>query len=39
LGGDLHQLASLLPPIVVSKLVEKQHLLRATPQEPDAPAT
>ena len=39
LGGDVRQLASLLPDIVVERLREKQHKLRRQPIAPDAPAT
>jgi len=39
LGGDLQQLSPLLPPIVVTRLLEKQQAIRQSPQPPDAPAT
>lgn len=39
LGGDLLQLASLLPPIVVEKLREKQKSGSIQAPAPDAPAT
>jgi len=38
LGGDVHQLAAILPPAVIDKLPEKQKLLAGNPVEPDAPA-
>lgn len=37
LGGDLHQLAVMLPEVVIHRLVEKQKQLRITPPDPDAP--
>jgi hypothetical protein len=39
LGGDVRQLRSILPDIVVDNLLEKQkrHMLQKS-QEPDAPA-
>jgi pantetheine-phosphate adenylyltransferase len=38
LGGDVRNLASLLPPLVIDRLIEKQkHLARST--TPDAPPT
>jgi pantetheine-phosphate adenylyltransferase len=39
LGGDVRQLASLLPPVVIEKLRDKQRNHRFAPPEPDAPAT
>ena len=39
LGGDVRQLASLLPPVVIEKLREKQRRHVLEPAEPDAPAT
>jgi pantetheine-phosphate adenylyltransferase len=39
LGGDVRQLASLLPPVVIERLVEKQRNHVLGPAEPDAPAT
>jgi hypothetical protein len=37
LGGDLQQLSPLLPPIVVTRLLQKQQALRQVPPPPDAP--
>src|SRR5688572_7688848 len=39
LGGDVRQLASLLPEVVIDKLREKQRKHLFQPAEPDAPAT
>jgi pantetheine-phosphate adenylyltransferase len=39
LGGDVRQLSTLLPEIVVEKLWEKQRKHVIQPAEPDAPAT
>ena len=39
LGGDVRQLASLLPGVVIDKLKEKQRKHLFQPAEPDAPAT
>jgi pantetheine-phosphate adenylyltransferase len=39
LGGDVRQLKTLLPEIVVEMLREKQRKHRLEPPEPDAPAT
>jgi len=40
LGGDVKQLGGLLPDLVVKRLREVQkQFLKATPPEPDAPAT
>ena len=39
LGGDVRQLASLLPPVVIDRLREKQRRHVLEPAEPDAPAT
>ena len=39
LGVDLRQLASLLPPVVIELLQEKQQKHLFQPAEPDAPAT
>jgi pantetheine-phosphate adenylyltransferase len=39
LGGDVRQLASLLPPVVIEKLRDKQRKHVLGPAEPDAPAT
>jgi pantetheine-phosphate adenylyltransferase len=36
-GGDLRQLAAMLPEVVINRLLERQKLLRVTPQVPDAP--
>ena len=38
LGGDLAQLSSILPQIVIERLREKQKAIAAMPAEPDAPA-
>lgn len=37
LGGDVQQLASILPPYVIARLREKQKTLADIPVEPDAP--
>lgn len=37
LGGDLRQLSSMLPEVVIEQLEKKQKRLRITPPEPDAP--
>jgi hypothetical protein len=37
LGGDVRQLAALLPELVVEKLREKQRKSVIPPAEPDAP--
>lgn len=39
LGGDVRQLASLLPAEVIENLRERQAVLAKQPVEPDAPAT
>ena len=39
LGGDVRQLASLLPPVVIERLKEKQRNHVLDPAQPDAPAT
>jgi pantetheine-phosphate adenylyltransferase len=39
LGGDVRQLSSVLPAIVIEKLREKQRHAGIEPAEPDAPAT
>ena len=39
LGGDVRQLASLLPGVVIDRLKEKQRKHVLQPAEPDAPAT
>ena len=39
LGGDVEQLSAVLPPIVVSRLKEKQKRVDMRQIEPDAPAT
>ena len=39
LGGNVEQLASLLPPVVIEKLKEKQRKHVLGPAQPDAPAT
>jgi pantetheine-phosphate adenylyltransferase len=39
LGGDVRQLSSLLPEIVIDRLREKQRRHVIQPAEPDAPAT
>ncbi|HWE94269.1 MAG TPA: pantetheine-phosphate adenylyltransferase [Tepidisphaeraceae bacterium] len=39
LGGDVQQLASILPEIVIQKLREKQQSADIEPALPDAPAT
>lgn len=36
-GGDLRQLAAMLPAVVIDRLVEKQKQLSITPPDPDAP--
>lgn len=39
LGGDIHQLAAILPGIVIDQLCDKQKRLAMNPPEPDAPAS
>ena len=39
LGGDVRQLSTLLPDVVIEKLREKQRKHLVQPAEPDAPAT
>jgi len=37
LGGDLGQMSSILPQLVIERLREKQKAIAAMPAEPDAP--